>query len=252
MTHLAFIAFIIAIVHGGFRDSVVGIKYYADAFVPTPIANPTSSIASSKSVHHYLCEHGPDNKIIGRQYYYQCGTSSTSSSLASTRTSKQEEYNNRVEKEPAPLTLMAVVSRRQSITLSIATILSTTSVAITTKQQPAHADEPNNLYYKAKADEEDPLAVFSKSLQSMSSSSSSSSSSTLDNTTERSGASSTRASSTSTTNSDSGASSLSFSDIALPSSGDDSGSSSGAGDLGMALQQKKEEQKGRVDPRTHG
>ena len=249
MTHLAFIAFIIAIVHGGFRDSVVGIKYYADAFVPTPIANPTSSIASSKSVHHYLCEHGPDNKIIGRQYYYQCGTSSTSSSLASTRTSKQEEYNNRVEKEPAPLTLMAVVSRRQSITLSIATILSSaTSVAITTQQQPAHADEPNNLYYKAKADEEDPLAVFSKSLQSMSSSSSS----TLDNTTERSGASSTSASSTSTTNSDSGASSLSFSDIALPSSGDDSGSSSGAGDLGMALQQKKEEQKGRVDPRTHG
>ena len=29
----------------------------------------------------------------------------------------------------------------------------------------AHADEPNNMHYKSKADEEDPLAVFGRSLQ---------------------------------------------------------------------------------------
>ena len=32
-------------------------------------------------------------------------------------------------------------------------------------QYHARADEPNNVYYKSKADEEDPLAVFGRSLQ---------------------------------------------------------------------------------------
>jgi len=96
----------------------------------------------------------------------------------------------------------------------------------------ASADEPNNLYYKSKADEEDPLAAFGKSLQNTNNADSSSS---VPN------------------SSGTDASSFSFSDIALPSDDDASSPPSQmGGDLGKALQEMKEAQKGRVDPRTHG
>ena len=85
------------------------------------------------------------------------------------------------------------------------------------------ADEPSNIQMRSQADDEDPIAAFSKSLQNMSFNSDSIIDASKD-------------------------SSPSFNDISLPSSvSEDIGS-----DLGQAIQQKKQEQKRRVDPRTHG
>ncbi|KAL3777210.1 hypothetical protein HJC23_013755 [Cyclotella cryptica] len=89
-----------------------------------------------------------------------------------------------------------------------------------------NADEPSNLYYKSKADEEDPIAVFGKTLQDMSFEN------TAGNDVNKDGPSS-------------------FSDIALPSYLPPA-TEGGAGDLNKALLEKKLEQKRRVDPRTHG
>ena len=115
----------------------------------------------------------------------------------------------------------------------LATIAATTRKIITLRS--ASADEPNNVYYKSKADIEDPLVVFGKSLENMNSGSNDSSSSN--------------------NISSSVADSLSFSDIALPTSKEASISSSPPimeGDLGRALKEKKDSQKRAVDPRTHG
>mmetsp|Transcript_11567 Transcript_11567/g.24666 ORF Transcript_11567/g.24666 Transcript_11567/m.24666 type:complete len:205 (+) Transcript_11567:173-787(+) len=99
--------------------------------------------------------------------------------------------------------------------------------------QSANADDPANLYYRSKADEDDPLAVFGKSLQNMSFDSTGTSLSPPESGSEN-------------------ASSLTFSDIAPPSSSSESTPPMGGGDLNKALQEKKESQKRRVDPRTHG
>ncbi|KAL9186031.1 hypothetical protein ACHAXT_005269 [Thalassiosira profunda] len=93
----------------------------------------------------------------------------------------------------------------------------------------AGADEPSNLYYKSKADEEDPLAVFGKSLQSAGVDSGAGGSS----------------------KEGSGGAPLSLSDIALPSSAE-APSAEGGGDLNRALKEKKDSQKRQIDPRTHG
>jgi hypothetical protein len=87
-----------------------------------------------------------------------------------------------------------------------------------------NADEPSNISYKSPADQEDPLAVFDKSLQNMSFDSS--------DTGEKSG-------------------SASFSDITLPSSLPQV-AEEGGGDLSKAIEESKLKQKRRVDPRTHG
>jgi hypothetical protein len=87
-----------------------------------------------------------------------------------------------------------------------------------------NADEPSNVQIKSQADDEDPIAVFGQSLQDMN----------FDN--SPSGFMSTH-------------DSPSFSDILLPSS---SPEVIGKGDLGEALEQKKREQKRRIDPMTHG
>lgn len=114
----------------------------------------------------------------------------------------------------------------------LATIAATTRKIITLRS--ASADEPNNVYYKSKADIEDPLVVFGKSLENMNSGSNDSSSS-------------------SNSSSSSVADSLSFSDIALPTSKEASSSPPiMEGDLGRALKEKKDSQKRAVDPRTHG
>ena len=115
----------------------------------------------------------------------------------------------------------------------LATIAATTRKIITLRS--ASADEPNNVYYKSKADIEDPLVVFGKSLENMNSGSNDSSSS-------------------SNNSSSSVADSLSFSDIALPTSKEASSSRTPImeGDLGRALKEKKDSQKRAVDPRTHG
>ena len=113
-----------------------------------------------------------------------------------------------------------------SIASSSATIA--TAAAVILHPWTANADEPNNLYYKSKADEEDPLAVFGKSLQNMSADSS---------TTEAS--------------KDAPSDNLSFSDIALPLDAATPSPSMG-GDLNKAIQEKKDSQQHRIDPRTHG
>ena len=107
----------------------------------------------------------------------------------------------------------------------LATIAATTRKIVTLRS--ASADEPNNMYYKSKADIEDPLVVFGKSLENMNSGSNDSSSSVVD--------------------------SLSFNDITLPTSKEASSSPPiMEGDLGRALKEKKDSQKRAVDPRTHG
>lgn len=100
--------------------------------------------------------------------------------------------------------------------------------------QPANADDPSNLYYKSKADEEEPLVVFGKSLQNI-------------NVEASSGPSDAPSSKDAS-------SSLSFSDIALPSSSDApySAPPMGGGDLNNALKEKKESRNRAIDPRTHG
>ena len=115
----------------------------------------------------------------------------------------------------------------------LATIAATTRKIITLRS--ASADEPNNVYYKSKADIEDPLVVFGKSLENMNSGSNDSSRSN-------------------NSSSSSIAGSLSFSDIALPTSKEASSSRTPImeGDLGRALKEKKDSQKRAVDPRTHG
>ena len=114
----------------------------------------------------------------------------------------------------------------------LATIAATTRKIITLRS--ASADEPNNIYYKSKADIEDPLVVFGKSLENMNSGSNDSSSSNNSRS--------------------SVADTLSFSDIALPTSKEASSSRTPImeGDLGRALKEKKDSQKRAVDPRTHG
>ena len=113
----------------------------------------------------------------------------------------------------------------------LATIAATTRKIITLRS--ASADEPNNIYYKSKADIEDPLVVFGKSLENMNSGSNDSSSSNNSRS--------------------SVADSLSFNDIALPTSNEASSSPPiMEGDLGKALKEKKDSQKRAVDPRTHG
>ena len=113
----------------------------------------------------------------------------------------------------------------------LATIAATTRKIITLRS--ASADEPNNVYYKSKADIEDPLVVFGKSLENMNSGSNDSSSSN--------------------NSSNSVADSLSFNDITLPTSKEASSSQPiMEGDLGRALKEKKDSQKRAVDPRTHG
>ena len=114
----------------------------------------------------------------------------------------------------------------------LATIAATTRKIITLRS--ASADEPNNVYYKSKADIEDPLVVFGKSLENMNSGSNDSSSSNNSRS--------------------SVADTLSFSDIALPTSKEASSSRTPImeGDLGRALKEKKDSQKRAVDPRTHG
>jgi hypothetical protein len=84
------------------------------------------------------------------------------------------------------------------------------------------ADEPSNIQLKSQADEEDPIVLFGKSLMDMSFDSNESI--VKD-------------------------SSSSFDDISLPSSLPEAAE---GGDLSQALEQKRLDQKRRIDPRTHG
>lgn len=84
------------------------------------------------------------------------------------------------------------------------------------------ADEPSNIQLKSQADEEDPIVLFGKSLMDMSFDSNESI--VKD-------------------------SSSSFDDISLPSSLPEA---TEGGDLSQALEQKRLDQKRRIDPRTHG
>jgi hypothetical protein len=104
------------------------------------------------------------------------------------------------------------------------TILSILGVALLSPVV-SKADEPSNFHYKSRADEDDPLVVFGKTLQDMS----------FENTASNDG------------NKDEPPS---FSDVALPSFLPQA--TEEGGDLNKTLQDKKLEQKRRVDPRTHG
>ena len=88
----------------------------------------------------------------------------------------------------------------------------------TNEKYRARADEPNNVYYKSKADEEDPLAVFGRSLQQ------SIPTSTTDAQQQQQGVEQSNSKMTEE----------------LPT----------GGDLGKALLEKQKER--RIDPRTHG
>ena len=119
-----------------------------------------------------------------------------------------------------------VFTSRRSFVSSSVTIAST---ILYHPNHNANADELNNLHYKSKADgDEDPLAVFGKSLENM-------------------GTDSANGSDVSSTKD----TSLSFNDISLPQSTDDI-SSQPPPDLNKALKERKDSQKRSVDPRTHG
>jgi len=129
--------------------------------------------------------------------------------------------------------LVPMLDRRSF--LSAFTYTASAITIINYNPQNVHADEPSNLYYKSKADEEDPLVVFGKSLENLNVDSSSPDSNS------------------------SGGSSIapkSFSDISLPSESTDVSSVSQpmgvGGDLTNVLNEKKDSQKRSVDPRTHG
>lgn len=129
--------------------------------------------------------------------------------------------------------LVPMLDRRSF--LSAFTYTVSTIAIINCNPQNVHADEPSNLYYKSKADEEDPLVVFGKSLEKLNIDSSSPDSNS------------------------SGGSSIapkSFSDISLPSESTAASSVSQpmgvGGDLTNVLKEKKDSQKRSVDPRTHG
>mmetsp|Transcript_10227 Transcript_10227/g.15475 ORF Transcript_10227/g.15475 Transcript_10227/m.15475 type:complete len:170 (-) Transcript_10227:59-568(-) len=131
------------------------------------------------------------------------------------------------------------LSRKQFTSIASSAIATILLLHPVIHPQSANADEPSNLYYKSKADIEDPLVVFGKSLQNLNVVDSPESSSS---------------SITGSTSSDNA--SLSFSDIALPDASSESPSSPtnnmGGGDLNNALQEKKDSLKRQVDPRTHG
>ena len=129
--------------------------------------------------------------------------------------------------------LVPMLDRRSFLSAFTYTVSAIT--IINYNPQNVHADEPSNLYYKSKADEEDPLVVFGKSLKNLNIDSSSPDSNS------------------------SGGSSIapkSFRDISLPSESTDASSVSQpmgvGGDLTNVLKEKKDSQKRSVDPRTHG
>ena len=98
----------------------------------------------------------------------------------------------------------------------------------------AMADEPSNLYYKSRSDEEDPLIVFGRSLQNMN----------VD-----------RDAFTPSTKGEGTDEVPSFMDLTLPSSSTLPNSAaipSSGMTLDVAIQKKSESQKRRIDPRTHG
>mmetsp|Transcript_7292 Transcript_7292/g.10648 ORF Transcript_7292/g.10648 Transcript_7292/m.10648 type:complete len:177 (+) Transcript_7292:78-608(+) len=95
----------------------------------------------------------------------------------------------------------------------------------TNKQYRAYADEPNNLYYKSKADEDDPLAVFGRSLQ-QSIIDAPSSNDSKESDPNKDGA-------------DAPKSEVTGQQFLQP-----------GGDLGRALMEKQQQR--RIDPRTHG
>ena len=141
---------------------------------------------------------------------------------------------NVVDNKPQLDTKLVPMLDRRSF-LSAFTYTVSTIAIINYNPQNVHADEPSNLYYKSKADEEDPLVVFGKSLEKLNIDSSSPDSNS------------------------SGGSSIapkSFRDISLPSESTDASSVSQpmgvGGDLTNVLKEKKDSQKRSVDPRTHG
>ena len=157
----------------------------------------------------------------------------SSSSLPSVNAHFVNTNNMNVVDTPQSDTKLVPMLDRRSILSAFTHTVSTITI-INYNPQNVHADEPSNLYYKSKADEDDPLVVFGKTLENMNIDSSSSDSSNS-----------------------SGGSALpkSFSDISLPSESTDASSESppmGGGDLTKVLKEKKDSQKRSVDPRTHG
>ena len=138
------------------------------------------------------------------------------------RSSSKDNIETPIEISPTWL------SRQEFFASIVSSATIATAAAVILHPQTSNADEPNNLYYKSKADEEDPLAVFGKSLQNMS----------VD-------------SSTTEASKDAPSDNLSFSDIALPVDATTPAPSMG-GDLNKAIQEKKDSQQRRIDPRTHG
>lgn len=168
------------------------------------------------------------------------GTRPLSSSLTSITLYKHARFMNTdnnmnvVDNKPQLDTKLVPMLDRRSF-LSAFTYTVSAITIINYNPQNVHADEPSNLYYKSKADEEDPLVVFGKSLKNLNIDSSSPDSNS------------------------SGGSSIttkSFSDISLPSESTDASSVSQpmgvGGDLTNVLKEKKDSQKRSVDPRTHG
>lgn len=101
----------------------------------------------------------------------------------------------------------------------------------TTLATTAHADEPMNIYYKSKADEdEDPLAVFGRSLSTISQPTMTTETNFIVNDQDTFKTEESERSTTTTTTTQ----------------------APHPADLSRALQEKQQSQKRRIDPRTHG
>mmetsp|Transcript_20520 Transcript_20520/g.37017 ORF Transcript_20520/g.37017 Transcript_20520/m.37017 type:complete len:213 (-) Transcript_20520:505-1143(-) len=205
---VALILFTVLLNHDIFHAR--GVKY-AMAFVATPIISPsTTSYRSSYMLH--MENDGMDIE-------------STAFPLALCNENIQRPMKSGEEQAISPL-----LSRKRFSSIASSAVA---AILYPTHPQSANADDPSNLYYKSKADEEDPLAVFGKSLQNMS----------------------VDFSSTPETSTKGADAPLSFNDIVLPTSSQSdtipSTSPMGGGDLNKALQVKKESQKRSVNPLTH-
>lgn len=135
--------------------------------------------------------------------------------------------------EHTPTSLHYSLNRRSVFTI-VPTAAVTTFAALfippgdatTNEQYRAYADEPNNLYYKSKADEEDPLAVFGRSLQQ----------SIIDTPSSADG----KESNLNKDGADASKDEVAGQQQLVPP----------GGDLGRALMEKQQQR--RIDPRTHG
>mmetsp|Transcript_27526 Transcript_27526/g.66228 ORF Transcript_27526/g.66228 Transcript_27526/m.66228 type:complete len:257 (+) Transcript_27526:46-816(+) len=240
------------IFQGGCGGGVTSVSAFVAA--PKNLGSPSASSTSSSSLssfHHNIfgrrpvivpttgeCSESINDGIS------HCGISV--SGIQSSQNYLQQPFTTAEENRPPPSSSSSPSSRTRRNFASIASAALSAALLLQCDDVlpggVANADKPSDLYYRSKADDEDPLVVFGKSLENMGVVDPSASGGTA-------GAND---------RDDARQSSLSFDDIAIPSpsspsqSEDASSQILGGGDLNGALREKRESRNRAIDPRTHG